>query len=246
MQIYQCSQIGNFHINHNEDALSINEIGNNKIILAVMDGCSAGKESHFASTLIAKILKAVTKQLSYRAFVEKREVSIEAYLKIILDLLFEDLIVIKNQLLLEKEELLSTLIIAVIDKHLKTGIVLTIGDGLLCINGELIEYNQENQPDYIGYHLQEEFENWFNDQHQKVFINNIKDLSICTDGIFTFSKFDTKDYSKTDEEALIHFLLKDLKWQEQENMLNKKIIEIENEYGLKPNDDLSIIRIIFD
>ena len=51
------TQIGEFHINHNEDFLVSCEIGNDKMMIAVMDGCTMGTESYFASTLIGKLLR---------------------------------------------------------------------------------------------------------------------------------------------------------------------------------------------
>lgn len=71
MKKYAISKIGEFHINHNEDSSAITEIGDDKIMIAVMDGCSMGKESHFASTLIAKLLRKIGKEISFRDFAEK-------------------------------------------------------------------------------------------------------------------------------------------------------------------------------
>jgi len=71
MKEYELSKIGEFHINHKEDSSAITEIGDNKILMAVMDGCSMGNEIHFSSTLIAKILRKVGKEISYREFAEK-------------------------------------------------------------------------------------------------------------------------------------------------------------------------------
>ena len=68
---YEISKIGEFHTNHNEDSSSITEIGEDKIMIAVMDGCSMGKESHFASTLIAKLLRKIGKEISFKEFVER-------------------------------------------------------------------------------------------------------------------------------------------------------------------------------
>ena len=46
---FEFTQIGEFHINHNEDFLVSHEIGKDKMMIAVMDGCTMGTESHFAS-----------------------------------------------------------------------------------------------------------------------------------------------------------------------------------------------------
>lgn len=149
----------------------------------------------------------------------------------------------KNILFLEKEELLSTLLIGVVDKKNQKGEFLAIGDGMFCIDGKVTEFEQDNKPDYFGYHLEEDFEKWFALQKQRISVQQVQDLSICTDGIFTFEKFNNQKYQPS--ENLIDFLLKDKDGFENPNMLKKKVFEIEKNWGLKPTDDLGIIRIIF-
>lgn len=70
-------------------------------------------------------------------------------------------------------------------------------------------------------------------------------LSISTDGNFTFKNFDGKEYAEITEEEIVNYLLFDEKYSNEENMLKKKLLEIENKYGLTPSDDLTIIRIKF-
>ena len=96
----------------------------------------------------------------------------------------------------------------------------------------------------MGYHLSEDFNNWFESQNQKLILTNVVDLSISTDGIFTFKQFDNKEYEKIEEEQIVEYFLIDSKWYNQENMLNKKLLDIENKYGLRPSDDLTILRIL--
>jgi len=244
MHKYELSRIGEFHVNHNEDSSAIVEIGENKLLVAVMDGCSMGKESHFASILIAKILRKVSKELSYREFVEKKERRISELLREVMNRLFGELRLIKNQLLLDREDILSTIILGVLDEVRQEVEVLIIGDGLICCNGELYEYDQNDKPDYIGYHLDEDFMSWFRSQSQKLSLKNVRDLSIATDGIFTFKKFDNKSYKEIEEGRIVEYLLINRSWGDQENMLGKKLSEIETEFGLKPSDDLTILRII--
>lgn len=242
---YHLSQIGGFHTNHNEDASTLSEIGSDKILIAVMDGCSMGKESHFASTLFAKILRKIAKEISYREFAERASKEAGEYLKEVLEFLFKELGQLKNQLHLEKEELLSTLILGILDLPSKTIELITIGDGLICCNGVLYEYEQDDKPDYLGYHLEENFPDWFQKQSQKLSLQQVKDVSISTDGIFTFRNFDGKDYDSISEKELIEFLLMDDQWSTQENMLAKKVAAIDDHYGLNPSDDLTILRVKF-
>lgn len=70
MKKYELSKIGEFHTNHNEDSSTITEIGEDIILIAVLDGCTMGKESHFASTLLVKLLRKIGKEISYRKFIE--------------------------------------------------------------------------------------------------------------------------------------------------------------------------------
>jgi hypothetical protein len=46
----------------------------------------------------------------------------------------------------------------VFDTDAGAGQVMVIGDGLVSIDGQLTEYEQDNRPDYLGYHLGEDFE----------------------------------------------------------------------------------------
>ena len=244
MKIYQTSIIGQFHTNHNEDALVIAELSEKIKLFAVMDGCSMGTESHFASILIGKVLRKIAKEISFKNFVEKTEKSLDVHLKEILQKLFKCLNELKNLLLLEKEELLSTLILGVLDGEKRQAAIITIGDGLICCNGKYVEYEQDNKPDYLAYHLQEKFDVWFKSQRQILYCKHIYDLSIATDGIFSFKKFDNKIYTLIQENALIDLLLIDKQWEKQKNMLSRKLLEIERKFGLKPSDDLSIVRIL--
>jgi len=238
---FEFSQIGEFHINHNEDFLVSHEIGENKIMIAVMDGCTMGTESHFASTLIGKLLRQISKEIHYKTFIEKKEMDIQQLLEEILRQLFAKLKKIKNQLGLERDELLSTLILGIVHIENKSAEVITIGDGLVFYNGNFKEYDQDDIPDYLGYHLHEEFDDWFLKQKQRLSLTKIDDLSISTDGIFSFKKFDLKNYKEVEEKELLHFLLKD----EVKNGLKQKVLFIEKEWGLKPADDFTLISLKF-
>lgn len=244
MKIYSAIQIGDYHQNNCEDHLYIGEYGKNKIICAVMDGCTTALESHFASTLVGKILKKICVEKGYKEFVEQDGISlnIEENLKLILRDLLNELKIVKNQLMIDSKELLTTLIILLFDKNSEEGIILAIGDGFVNINGKITEFEQDNKPDYLGFHLSEDFETFYNSQKQKIEFNKITDLSISTDGIFTFEKLAPK---KSKEEInVIEFLTTENTNCEKEEMLSLKLKMLENEFGLKPTDDFSMIRII--
>lgn len=246
MNKYEITKIGEFHSNYNEDFLVSNEIGDSKVMVAVMDGCTMGTDSHFASTLIGKLLKKISREIHYKEFINKQEDDLKQTLQEIIYKLFEQLKELKNRISLEIDELLSTLILGIINHKNKTAEIITIGDGLISYNGKLIEYDQGDKPDYLGYHLNKDFKEWYEGQKQRLSLNQIEDLSMLTDGIFTFKKFDKQEYPEINESEIIDFLLVDKTGNENENMLKKKIIEIEREWGLKPTDDLTIIRVISD
>ncbi|MBY0485573.1 MAG: protein phosphatase 2C domain-containing protein [Flavobacteriaceae bacterium] len=244
MKIYSAIQIGAYHQNNCEDHFYIGDYGKNMILCAVMDGCTTALESHFASTLVGKILKKICIEKGYKEFVEHEQESlnIEENLKSVLKDLLNELKMIKNQLMIDSKELLTTLIILLFDKNSEAGIIVAIGDGFVNINGEITEFEQDNKPDYLGFHLSEDFETFYNSQKQKIEFKTIIDLSISTDGIFTFENLSTK--KNKEEINVIDFLTKEKTNCEKDDMLHLKLKKLENEFGLKPTDDFCMIRII--
>ena len=244
MKFYELSHIGEFHVNHNEDFLISEEAGKTRRIIAVMDGCSSGTDSHFASTLIGKLLRKIAKQEAYREFAQKEKEPITKQLEKISLQLFEELSNLNRQLDLRSDEILSTLILALIDMEKKNAEILIVGDGLIHINGENIEYENDNKPDYIGYHLNMDKHIWFQTRTQRLSIPKIEDLTISTDGIHTFKNFDGKSYEDISQEAIMKKFFRDKNDLDNSNKLKKTLIEIKNDNGLMPSDDLTMIRVI--
>lgn len=243
MKIYSALQIGEYHINHCEDYLFIGDIGNEKILCAVMDGCTMATDSYFISTLVGKILRKIVKEKSYKeSYNLETHSDIDNYLKSVIKDLFKELNVTKNQLMLDQKELLTTLIILLIDKKANQGIVLVVGDGLVSINGNITEFDQDNRPDYLGFHLTEDFNTWYDNQKQKIAFEDGKDISIATDGIFMFSPIRKVDTLETVDP--IEFLLVDKTNAENGEMLEIKLKRLEHHFGVKPTDDLAIVRLI--
>jgi hypothetical protein len=211
-----------------------------------MDGCTMGEDSYFVSTLVGKLLRKIATQRSYQEFYSHSQKSstVSDELREVLKELMLELGQIKNRLLLDRNELLSTLILLIYDKKSREGQILVVGDGVVCIDGEITEYDQNNIPDYLGYHLGEDFDSWYARLNQKQTFFDPSDISISTDGILTFAKFDDKAYQQGIEP--ISYLLKDKADAEIENMLKKKVIYLEREYGLKPTDDVAIIRVMIN
>lgn len=244
MKIYSSIQIGDYHQNNCEDHLFVGQYGKNKILCAVMDGCTTALESQFASLLVGKILKKICLEKGYIEFIENEIKSItpEENLKHVLKVLLNEIRIIKNQLMIDEKELLTTLIILLFDKEQEKGIVLAIGDGFVNINGKITEFEQDNKPDYIGFHLLENFEDFYNSQKQKIEFDFLHDISISTDGIFSFEKL--LPNKSTKEIDVIQFLTIDKINFEKDDMIAFKLKKLENEFGLKPTDDFSLIRII--
>jgi hypothetical protein len=144
--------------------------------------------------------------------------------------------------MLDQKELLTTLIILLADKKTNEGIVLVVGDGLVSINGTITEFDQDNKPDYLGFHLSEDFETWYSLQKQKIAFSDIQDISIATDGIFMFTP--VKKVETTETIDAIDFLLNDKTNEENEEMLELKLKRLEHNYGLKPTDDFAMVRLI--
>jgi hypothetical protein len=243
MQVYSCLQIGEYHINHCEDFLYTGQINHDITVCAVMDGCTMGEDSHLISTMTGKLLRKIVTE---KAFLQtKTNISTQhpgALLREILQQLFTELSTLRNQLLLNKNELLSTLILGVFDENINKGALLAIGDGVIAINGRIMEFDHNNQPDYIGNHLSKDFEQWFEANTQKLALSTLRDISLATDGILSFKRFNQEVYPAINP---VEFLLTNEILADQPDMLSKKLKSLEHNYGLRPTDDIAVIRVLF-
>ena len=245
--IYQqkITRIGSFHLNHCEDYVICTDIGDNRLLLAAMDGCSMGDDSYFAATLCGRLLRKVSKGEFYEAYLQGTQSALDVQLRRVIAKLFDELVSAKDTLLLERNELLTTLLIAIIDVDARQGEVICIGDGVVCIDGELTEYDQDNQPDYLAYHLTEDFARWYPTIKQKISIGHFHDISLSTDGILSF--VDAADHAERElmSERLFHYLLVDDTEHGNENGFVKKLHRIKMDWNLIHSDDLGIIRVTF-
>ncbi|NIG54940.1 protein phosphatase 2C domain-containing protein [Chitinophaga sp. Cy-1792] len=244
MKVYTTLKMGEHHLNHCEDYLLTADIGAGKIICAVMDGCSMGAESFFAASLTGKLLRKIARSHYYQEFLDNRNSSSTALLRSVLRQLFWELGTLQKMLQLDIYELLNTLVLAIGESSGKEMEFICIGDGLIVIDSALYEFDQHNMPDYIGYHLQEDFDQWFETQQQRISVKDIRQFSLCTDGVLTFRRFDTREYAEIAD--ILSFLLMDDHGADTCHMLDRKMIAIEHIYGLKPVDDVAIVRVCFD
>lgn len=242
MRIYKTLNIGYFHTNNCEDFLIDEQIATNEKLIAVLDGCTMGTESVFASILYGKILRNISKKEFYKEFVTNESLDLKSKLKEVIRQLMIETNSIKRQLGLDTNELLSTLIIGIINVQNSNAEFLAIGDGLICKDGEIIEYEQNNKPDYLGYHLIDDFDKWYDAQNQKLSISEFKDLSISTDGIYTFKNLESKDKQKSEDDIIQHLLI-DNEYAEFDNFLDRKIRFLKDKWNHIVTDDLAIIRV---
>jgi hypothetical protein len=242
MIIHSFLQIGTHHSNHCEDFLIVEQCGQTQWLLAVMDGCSMGKDSYFASTLIGKLLRKIAKLLYFKEFAEQKTLDNATLLKKICHDLFFELKFIKQHLHLDKYETLATVILAIVETNHWNIDAIVVGDGVLVADTQIIDFQQNNRPDYLGYHLDSDFESWYAQQRQVATFSNVSDFSISSDGIFTFARFD--DRKQIYKKDIVYELLIDDTLILDANMFKIKLRNLELQAGLKPTDDLGIIRIV--
>lgn len=242
LHIQQITRIGAFHTNHCEDYVIAADIGNSRKVIAVFDGCTMGEESHFAATLLGRLIRKIAKAEFYRAYLasETGERKLEDLLEWVVQQLFTLLIEAKNSLQLERNELLSTVVLGILDAAPREAEFICLGDGLIQIDGTSYEFEQGNQPDYLAYHLHEPFDVWYAAQQQKLSCAGFSHLALSTDGILTFVDRHTHR-ATTASQAVVDHLLGTTTDQET---LQKRLRRTEQEWGLIHTDDLGIITVI--
>ena len=245
MQIYSTSQMGTFHLHHNEDHFCVAPIGRDRQLVALMDGCSMGLESYFAATLFAKLLRKIARHQYHLEFRLATVRPLEQLLADVLATLFNDLRQLQNHCALNTEELLCTLLLGLLDQPTRQAHLCIIGDGLVVCDGEVWDFDQDDRPDYLAYHLRTPFDEWYRGQRRLRF-SAIRDLGFATDGIFTFRPFDTRDYPPRSTEAILHHLLLQVPPRTAgPDFLRQQVYALEADYGLRASDDLTLLRILF-
>lgn len=244
MKTYSVVRKGELHPVYCEDFLISTYVGESYYLGAVLDGCSSGEDSHFASALMGKLLKKIGKDISQQESLLRQSTPLnaESIAMMMLKKLFWELRDTRKHLGLTNTELLSTLILLVYDETLKQAYIIAIGDGVIAIDGEIHEIDQDNMPDYMAYHLNHSFDQWYKKQEHIYRVDQPTEISISTDGIDTFRSHKTDnpaDFSPID------FLLLDSSLENTQNMLTRKTNILQKKYGYLPADDISIIRVKF-
>ena len=238
------TRIGSFHVNHCEDYVLYTEIGKDRILLAALDGCTMGAESYFASTLFGRLLRKITKAEFYREYITAQTPAIEEQLRRVFSSLFREVVQAKDMLQLERNELLTTVVLGIIDVQEQQGEVVCVGDGVVCVDGKLTEFGQNNQPDYLAYHLAEDFATWYAQVDQRIVIEQFTDLTLSTDGILSFVDRNTTQVDESVLDQLIQYLVIEDPELENENALVKKLNRIETEWNMINTDDLGMVRLV--
>lgn len=242
MKVYTLLRKGEFHAVQCEDFLVNQAIDNRFYFGAVLDGCSGGKEAHFASALMGKILRKVCKLLPYEKWFMAGDTDVKALTKHIYQGLFKEMQIAQNQLLLDKYELLATCITMIYDSEKQEAFIVIIGDGFAAADRKVWEIDQNNRPDYMAYHLHKDFDEWYETQQNRFFFEQPKDISIATDGIDVFTctnsikvppAIDPKEHFLVNQDGL-----------EEEFMLEKKSNKLWRDFRFVPTDDLAIVRLI--
>lgn len=225
MNFYTLLRKGESHPVYCED-FAVTYQDETQCVLAVFDGCSSGKESMFASSLLGKIVR---KNAHYKT------------LEGILQHTFEDLQKAKKNLKLHEEELLATVLIALYHKETAECELIAIGDGYLLVNDEITEIDQCNTPDYLAYYLQDDFEYWWSLQKNILKVKNPKRIGVSTDGIGSFKSNQADlpaDFNP------INYLFFDDQWTNLPTMLYRKANVLDKKHGFLPYDDLGVALLI--
>ncbi len=238
MKIYTALQKGKQHKNFCEDFLLTLQVSENLFIGAVSDGCSSGRDSHLASAITCKLINKIVADQRLGEDLNPEQIG-----DLILTQFIDELKKIKFQLHLETEELLATLMLLIVNKKHNQAYIASLGDGVISFDGSIYQIDQDNMPDYPAYHLNDNEQSLQNYLYQNTFnIENPSQISIATDGVFTFRyqrvSDNEIDFSYTD------YLLTDEVFAEYDNMLTRKIFTLKSQHHVEPADDVAIIRLV--
>jgi len=246
MKISSLLQRGIHHKNFNEDFLYTRPLTKDIMVCAVMDGCSSAKDSQFAAALYAKSLHKSSRMLpQMKAIMEDfdlKTMALEAIAEFFFKQLFEDLRRAKKLFFLEREELLSTIVLLVIDKKKRTACIKMSGDGIFAVNDEITEVDQNNIPNFLGYHLGASFEDVKDTEIQTWSFKEVRDISISTDGIDKLRK-GTKHKSAEVDPREVFLMGKPDRFED--SFLQNKYQDFLKK-GFIPHDDIGMIRLLMN
>lgn len=243
MEVYQLIRKGEMHKVFCEDFLLATKVNDQYAVYGVFDGCSSGTDSHLASALLAKIVRR-----ELQRHVNK---SINILKQLLSETIYSTMQTLRNirdNLFLKNDELLSTIILLLVDNYSKSAQILVFGDGFISINGDSTIIDQNNTPDYLAYHLDEidsiqDFERWLKEKARLFEISEIQDLSISTDGI---NSFQTTEIINEDAAQIFpsEYFANDTFLLQNKSMLARKYNILRTKYRMVNQDDIAMIRIV--
>ena len=246
LKIQQLIRRGSGHKDFCEDFLFSHRFDENFIISGVFDGCSSGKESHFASALFGKIFKNISVSI-----LENTDTETIDFDKVFFDIIYQSfckVAEVKSATGISDNELLTTVIFMLIDIAGNKAKVISFGDGLISLNGTNTIIDQDNRPDYPIYHLkelinEETFSETLSEVSQIFEIPEIGDITISTDGIESFVMQNSMD-DKDEYLSPVDLLCRDTRFLQTANMLARKCNILKLKHDLVNWDDLAIIRLV--
>ncbi|WP_161627736.1 protein phosphatase 2C domain-containing protein [Eisenibacter elegans] len=239
MQIYTLLRKGEGHPVFCEDFLyhtpADRPWGGRYIVAAVMDGCSSGKDAHFASTLMAKVLQKV---LAHSAPLPQD--TLVAQIDHLATHWFEAWKHSCKLMQLSTSEALATLLLMVYDTTARKAAVRIAGDGVMMVDNKLYEVDQNNTPNYPAYHWGLEAIDWLREHTQLRLFENPKNIAISTDGVQTFRALQPEPSSPNP----MRYLLQDETMQQIPTMLVRKYNILRSKHQQANYDDLGIVRLL--
>ncbi|OAV44376.1 hypothetical protein [Lewinella sp. 4G2] len=246
MRILTHNQIGTHHANHNDDSVAVAELSDRHHLIAIVNGTDAGDKGYFTAALIATLLEKIAGEFALKNFAEKSSPTTGELLRETMAMLLEELNTLRSLLNLSQEALQLTATVGVLDETERRAELVVIGSGMVSCDGETIEMSQYATPDYLGNHLNtEEFTSWWAGHDKRISCENCLDLAIASLGILTFEPFSHDPYKPVTEDEIITFLLTQRNDGPVEQMFRRKIIYIEEKFGLLATDDVSVVRAFF-
>lgn len=242
------------HPNHCEDNYFVFE-DDSKVVGAVLDGCSTGNNSHWASQTFAYSLNKIRLETDNFSLFDHAPVRWEESTLEVVNRLRMDIRCSVNVLGLTDMELLTTVVLFVYDKVSKTLYVKFFGDGTIIyrdVDGfKYLTNDEENAPLYLSYFLNisdDEFGRYVSSRRTEI-LRGVDEFCICSDGIDSFVNL--KD-GKLDRRIPVRFLCEDSYLGHLSAGLGKKFNILANRnddikysddhYWWSIQDDLTIIR----
>ncbi|MFT5916185.1 MAG: hypothetical protein ACJAWV_002830 [Flammeovirgaceae bacterium] len=238
MKLYTHLQKGEAHPVFCEDFLMVEQdLSGRFLIASVMDGCSGGKETHFASTFISKSFRRTLKNLEMENGFARRNA--ESLVQNLIESLRNNFLKIREEFHLTVNELVSTVILLVYDFTEDFAYIVSIGDGTIVIDDEIYRIEQQNMPDYLAYHLKDDFDLFFG-KLPYFKIHSPKNLAISTDGVDSFFN---KKLQACPVDVTKELLVNDL--EDKKKILASKIHQFYEQHNQTAQDDLAIVRVVF-